>query len=132
MVRYFLSPDDSLPRGDDFGMVYGCHRRIHKLTNFVINLSNNKVDWAAHLGGLISGFCVGMIVFSLDISKQIWKLFWLLSGIAITVVYFVVTMHRMYSGDVEVVDELRDVCGYYKQYFEDYECNCMRAEHQQG
>lgn len=86
------------------------------------------VDWAAHLGGLLAGFAVGMIMFSLDIISNAWKFFWLLLGIALTTVYFVVTLQHMYSGEVEPAEELRDVCGYYKQYFEDYECNCMIAE----
>ena len=54
----------------------------------------------------------------------------MLLGIAMTVVYFTVTLEKMYSGDIEVSEELRDVCGYYKQYFEDYECNCMIEEHE--
>ena len=33
---------------------------------------------------------------------------------------------NMYQFNVEAAEELRDVCGYYKQYFEDYECNCPR------
>jgi hypothetical protein len=90
-----------------------------------------SVDWAAHLGGLLAGFCVGMIVFSLDILKQVWKLFWLLMGISLTVVYFAVTLQHMYSGEIDPAEELRDVCGYYQQYFEDYECNCM-LEEQEG
>ena len=71
-----------------------------------------------------------MILFSLDIGKQIWKMFWLLSGISITVVFFVVTLQHMYSGEIEPSEDLRDVCGYYKQYFEDYECRCMREQHE--
>lgn len=86
------------------------------------------MDWAAHLGGLLAGFCIGMVVFALEIKKPVWKLCWLLLGIAITVVYFVVTLQYMYSGKIEPAEELRDVCGYYKQYFDDYECNCMREE----
>ena len=35
----------------------------------------------------------------------------------------------MYSGDIPMNEELRDVCGYYTQNFEDYECNCMREEY---
>lgn len=94
------------------------------------SFSCETVDWAAHLGGLLAGFCVGMILFSMDIGKQIWKLFWLLTGIAITVVYFVVTLQHMYSGAIDPSEDLRDVCGYYQQYFEDYECNCMREQNQ--
>mmetsp|Transcript_26816 Transcript_26816/g.50160 ORF Transcript_26816/g.50160 Transcript_26816/m.50160 type:complete len:334 (-) Transcript_26816:2352-3353(-) len=85
------------------------------------------VDWAAHLGGLLAGFCVGMIVFAADLQKAIFsKLFWLLVGVALTAVFFVVLLQQMYSGNVEAAEELRDVCGYYKQFFEDYECNCQR------
>ena len=73
-----------------------------------------------------------MILFSLDIIRQVWKLFWLLLGIAITVVYFALTLEHMYSGEIEIAEELRDVCGYYKQHFEDYECNCMREEYLNG
>lgn len=32
----------------------------------------------------------------------------------------------MYSGAIEPADELGDVCGYYQQFFEDYECTCSR------
>jgi len=88
------------------------------------------VDWAAHLGGLLAGICVGMVVFSLDISRQVWKLFWLLMGIAMTVVYFVVSLQYMYSGNIQPSAELRDVCGYYQQYFQDYQCHCMIHQQQ--
>eukprot|EP00934_Nitzschia_sp_Nitz4_P005209 Nitzschia sp. Nitz4//scaffold25_size161228//123082//124288//NITZ4_002449-RA/size161228-augustus-gene-0.116-mRNA-1//1//CDS//3329544643//5199//frame0 len=87
------------------------------------------VDWSAHLGGLIGGFCVGMILFSLDIVKQVWKLFWLLAGIAMSIVFFTVSIQHMYSGAIDPDDGLKDVCGYYKEFFDDYECNCMREEH---
>jgi hypothetical protein len=53
---------------------------------------------------------------------------WLALGVAMTVVFFTTTLHKMYSGDIDPAEELRDVCGYYKQYFDDYECNCMREE----
>jgi len=56
------------------------------------------VDWAAHLGGFVSGFCVGMIVFAADLKKAVCsKLFWLLVGVVITIVYFVVVFQMMYS-----------------------------------
>jgi membrane associated rhomboid family serine protease len=87
------------------------------------------VDWAAHLGGLLAGFCVGMILFAADLKKaRFSKLFWLLVGIGLTATYFSVVFHRMYSGEVEAAEELRDVCGYYRQYFEDYECNCQPGQ----
>lgn len=87
------------------------------------------VDWAAHLGGVLAGFCAGMILFAVDMKRACWsKLFWLVVGLALTAVYFGVVFQQMYSGDVQPSEELRDVCGYYKQYFEDYECNCQRGD----
>lgn len=85
------------------------------------------VDWAAHLGGLIGGFCIGMILFSINLQKALFsKLTWLFVGIGITAAYFIVLFHRMYSQEINAAEELRDVCGYYQQYFQDYECTCQR------
>ena len=85
------------------------------------------VDWAAHLGGLVAGFCVGMIIFAVDLKKAVCsKLFWLLVGVAITIAYFVVVFKIMLSGEIEAAEELRDVCKYYQENFEEYECNCPR------
>ena len=90
------------------------------------------VDWAAHLGGLAAGFVVGWTVFAWDIAGYGCKLVWFLVGLAMTVTTFALAIQYMYSGEVESVDDLRDVCGYYKQHFEDYECNCMRDEYLNG
>lgn len=90
------------------------------------------VDWSAHLGGLISGFCVGMVVFAVEVKKIPWKIFWFLIGVAITCIYFSLTFSEMYSGNVDPPDDLRDVCGYYKQYFDNYECRCMRGQQNQN
>lgn len=87
------------------------------------------VDWAAHLGGVVAGFCIGMVIFAADLNKAVFsKLFWLIVGICITAVYFIVVFQMMYSGEIEPAEELRDVCGYYKENFEDYECNCQRDD----
>ena len=87
------------------------------------------VDWAAHLGGLVAGFVISLAIFSLDVQSPIVKIGWLVVGLALSVVLFAYGLDYMYGGNVEVVEELRDVCGYYKQYFDDYECNCMREEY---
>lgn len=88
------------------------------------------VDWAAHLGGLIAGFCVGMILFAVDLNKaRCSKLFWLLVGVGVTIAFFFVVFQRLYSGEIDPADELRDVCKYYKDNFEEYECNCQRNDH---
>lgn len=85
------------------------------------------VDWAAHLGGMIAGFVLGMVLFSCRIRNWIFKLIWLVVGVGLTVVLYSVGMAYMYTM-VETNEELRDVCGYYQQYFEDYECQCMLDE----
>jgi phosphotransferase system glucose/maltose/N-acetylglucosamine-specific IIC component len=83
------------------------------------------VDWAAHMGGLAAGFCIGVVLFALELRKLVWKIVWLAIGVVITAIYFSVTFTEMYSGNVDPPEELRDVCDYYKQYFDDYECKCM-------
>ena len=92
------------------------------------------IDWAAHLGGLISGFLIGLVMFSFAVQGcyGVWKIIWLLFGIAAVCAYFSATLAYMYSGGIESIEELRDVCGYYKENFEDYECNCMREEYVQN
>lgn len=85
------------------------------------------VDWAAHLGGLVAGVFVGMLLFSIDHHWICGKLVWMILGAATTIVAFGLALKAMM--DVEPPQELRDVCGYYQQNFEDYECNCMREEY---
>jgi hypothetical protein len=70
---------------------------------------------------------IGIAIFALDIPGT-----WLIVGTTATAAYFIATLTYMYSGQVQVIDELRDVCGYYKENFADYECNCMRDEYLQN
>lgn len=90
------------------------------------------VDWAAHLGGVISGFVVGLALFSNEISFLSMRIFWAVLGTGAAIALFALMMEHMYSGGVEAAEELRDVCGYYKEHFDDYECNCMREEYMEG
>mmetsp|Transcript_51709 Transcript_51709/g.155189 ORF Transcript_51709/g.155189 Transcript_51709/m.155189 type:complete len:410 (-) Transcript_51709:98-1327(-) len=82
------------------------------------------VDWAAHLGGLVAGMTVGLVTFSFSIKSKMYVGIWFIIGVGSTVTAFILALKYMYN-EVEPADELRDVCGYYKQYFEDYECNCQ-------
>jgi uncharacterized membrane protein len=87
------------------------------------------VDWAAHLGGLIAGLLVGIAIFACHIRTLAWRLLWFMIGMVSTIVCFAMALQYMYSGEIETAEELRDVCGYYQQFFDDYECRCMREEH---
>lgn len=78
------------------------------------------------MGGLVAGLLVGIPIFALCIESMIWRILWVLTGTAATVVCFVWSLIYMYSGAIEPADELGDVCGYYQQFFEDYECTCSR------
>lgn len=82
------------------------------------------VDWAAHLGGLISGFVVGMVLFAFSLRSKLSMFFWGVFGILSCVIFYAMSLEYMYN-EVEPVEELSDVCEYYRQYFDDYECNCQ-------
>jgi membrane associated rhomboid family serine protease len=85
------------------------------------------VDWAAHFGGLVSGILVGVPIFALHIENVWWRTLWIIVGFALLIMSFVWSLTYMYSGAIEPAEELSDICGYYKQFFEDYECTCVRG-----
>ena len=94
----------------------GYHMRKHQLWGalggvFIVMLMSvvPYVDWAAHLGGLMAGIAVGMIIFAMKIESLLWRIFWAIIGTILTLTYFIVTLKYMYN-DVEPADELRDVC----------------------
>jgi uncharacterized membrane protein len=59
---------------------------------------------------------------------MLWRILWFLVGLVLMVGSFAWALTYMYSGAVDPADELRDVCGYYQQFFDDYECRCMRNQ----
>ena len=82
------------------------------------------VDWAAHLGGVISGFIAGFLCFAPWIRTKYCAVIWFAIGAAMNFFYYVACMTYLYTS-VQPNGNLGDVCGYYKQYFQDYECNCQ-------
>ena len=89
------------------------------------------VDWAAHMGGLVAGYSVGMILFAIKARTYTLKIFWGSIGIFLTIVLFSTSLEYMYN-EVEPEEELRDVCEYYRKNFEEYECNCQLLDEQSG
>lgn len=59
------------------------------------------VDWAAHVGGLLAGFTVGLMVFSFRVKALKWKCFWFMFGFTITFFGFAVSI-------VKMMDEVKD------------------------
>lgn len=83
------------------------------------------VDWAAHVGGLLGGFLVGMFIFSLRIKTMRWKIGMTIVSLLINLIFFGVGLSYMFNHSRgEVAEEMGDVCEYYKQFYEDYECRC--------
>lgn len=82
------------------------------------------VDWAAHLGGLVAGFAAAFLCFAPKIKSKGYAVFWFCVGLAMNLGMYITLIDYMLN-DVEPMDDLKDVCNYYKQYFEGYECQCQ-------
>jgi membrane associated rhomboid family serine protease len=81
------------------------------------------VDWASHLGGLVTGLFVGLMIFSSYIQNPLWRRVGFIMGAILTVSLLATSLIYMYT-QVHPADRLRDVCGYYQQFFAGYECSC--------
>ena len=96
---------------------------------FVFMCTIPDVDWAAHVGGLLGGFVMGFIIFSLGIESRRWKTALFSMGCMIALVFYgmgVFFMIKERKDDVAL--EMEDVCKYYQGFFEDYECNCQLGD----
>lgn len=82
------------------------------------------VDWAAHLGGVISGFTAGFLCFPAWIEIKYCSVIWYTIGVGMNLFFYLTCLVYLYT-EVEPNENLADVCAYYQQYFEDYECNCQ-------
>jgi len=73
---------------------------IHVLINVVVIGAFSFVpfiDWAAHLGGFISGITIGMIFFSCMIRRRPFMVMSCVIGIVLTVIVFSLGMQQMYE-----------------------------------
>lgn len=90
------------------------------------------VDWAAHIGGLIGGFFISMMIFSCQIKTIRWKVVMFTFAFVFTMIGFSISILHMIEETKEgVAKEMADVCGYYMEIIEDYQCNCMMERHEQ-
>jgi len=95
------------------------------LTIVSIMSSFTYIDWSGHMGGLLTGFLSGMVLFSCTIrgccSWFLWSAFGFSGLVAslTSVLYFFVKQ-------TEPDEEMGDACEYFRNLFpEGYECGCM-------
>lgn len=89
------------------------------------------VDWATHAGGAVSGFAIGMMIFSLKIKAPRWRVLWFLFGLIVAaMLYGMSILYLLQAAKHQVAMELSDVCGYYTEIYENYSCNCRLAHDQ--
>lgn len=82
-------------------------------------------DWSGHIGGLATGFFLGMLLFGKYIRKLHLKAAWQLLGLAIFVACLGTAINELVNY-VTPSDVTGDACTYYKSIFmdQDYNCQC--------
>ena len=83
-------------------------------------------DWSGHIGGLATGFFLGMALFGKYIRKLHLKAAWQLLGLAIFVACLGTAINELVNY-VTPSDATGDACTYYKSIFmdQDYNCQCQ-------
>eukprot|EP00586_Coscinodiscus_wailesii_P007017 CAMPEP_0172491166 /NCGR_PEP_ID=MMETSP1066-20121228/21876_1 /TAXON_ID=671091 /ORGANISM="Coscinodiscus wailesii, Strain CCMP2513" /LENGTH=120 /DNA_ID=CAMNT_0013260063 /DNA_START=184 /DNA_END=546 /DNA_ORIENTATION=+ len=83
------------------------------------------VDWAGHMGGLFTGFSVGMVIFSIQIESKQYRFLWGALGVILIGLYMSYSFYFLFT-EIQPDNELADVCEYYRQIFhEGYDCACQ-------
>lgn len=81
------------------------------------------VGWGGHIGGLLTGFITGMIIFSEKIKHRRDRKIWSGSGLILGVLTFFLFIGQLIESSPN--NDLADVCEYYENMHpENYECNC--------
>lgn len=109
------------------------HRfRVEQLTGALCSVSILSlfifvpfVDWAGHMGGLGSGFFLGLMVFSCNVKNWCGRVFVWLIGFSAFVTGFLYSGYYLYM-EMDFDLGLRDACEYFRQiYREGYDCTCQ-------
>lgn len=83
------------------------------------------IDWSGNMGGLITGFFAGILVFSSSIHGCCGQFFWSILGLAGLVGPAGYVMY-LFVETSDPEEQLADVCEYFRSFFtEGYECGCM-------
>lgn len=83
------------------------------------------IDWSGNMGGLLSGFLAGLIVFSASIKGCCWRFWWAMLGL-VGLVGSVCYIMYLYVGTSQPDEQLADPCEYFRSLFpEDYVCGCL-------
>ena len=82
------------------------------------------IDWSGHMGGLATGFFLGMTVFGKLIRKLHWKALWQLFGLALFITGLGLAINELVN-EVKPSDAIGDACEFYKDIFgHNYDCTC--------
>jgi len=82
------------------------------------------IDWSGHMGGLATGFFLGMIVFGKLIRKLHLKAMWQLLGLALFIAGLGLAINELVN-EVKPSDAIGDACDFYKDMFgHNYDCTC--------
>ena len=82
------------------------------------------IDFSAHIGGVLTGFLVGMVLFSCNIRNPCFAIGWFLIGMTLLVVLSVpAILFLLYR--TNPAEGMADPCEFYRNLFdEDYDCSC--------
>ncbi|KAL7577531.1 hypothetical protein ACA910_015066 [Epithemia clementina (nom. ined.)] len=84
------------------------------------------IDWSGHMGGLVTGFFGGMLLFCNPIQSCCWKFLWAMGGLCGLVASLGYVFYSILYLAEPADEELANACEYFRYFFpEDYECGCL-------
>jgi membrane associated rhomboid family serine protease len=82
------------------------------------------IDWSGHVGGLVTGFLVGILIFSTSIRHCCTRLLWALLGLLGVSGFLGFALYSV-AVYIEPDEQIADTCEYFRNLFpEDYTCEC--------